>query len=73
MIRSSYDPEADAAYFYLGDVKYHESEDVAPNVTLDFGEDGLLVGIEVLHATRTLAPGAWRDAPLPSQQVEAAE
>ena len=59
MIRSRYDPEADAAYFYLTDGQSYESEDVAPDVTLDFDKEGRVVGMEVLHASQRLAPGAW--------------
>ena len=73
MIRSRYDPEADAAYFYLTDGQSYESKDVAPNVTLDFDKEGRVVGLEVLHATRTLSPGTWSDVPLPGAEAEAAE
>ena len=73
MIRSRYDPEADAAYFYLTDGQSYESEDVAPNVTLDFDNLGRVVGIEVLLASRTLAPGPWNKAVSAGQEVEAAE
>ena len=73
MIRSRYDPEADAAYFYLTDGQPHESEDVAPNVTLDFDKEGRIVGMEVLQASSTLAAGAWTKIPYPDQHVEAAE
>ena len=73
MIRSRYDPEADAAYFYLTDGQSYESEDVAPDVTLDFDKEGRLVGMEVLHASRTLAPGPWSTTLYPGQEFEAAE
>ena len=70
---ATYDPEADAAYFRLGTAQIVESEEVAPDIILDFDAENRVVGIEVLHATLTLSPGAWRDAPLPGRNVEAAE
>ena len=61
MIRSRYDPEADAAYFYLTDGQSYESEDVAPNVTLDFDKDGPggRNRSVTLASSNTLAPGPW--------------
>lgn len=55
----TYDPEADAAYIPLSDAKPHEAEEVAPGVILDYTEDGRVVGIEILHASKTLAAGPW--------------
>jgi uncharacterized protein YuzE len=55
----TYDPEADAAYIPLSDAKPHEAEEVAPGVILDYTEDGRVVGIEIMHASKTLADGAW--------------
>lgn len=68
MLDNSYDPDADAAYIRLADPDTHrivESEEVAPGVVLDFTEDGRVVGIEILFASKTLAPGDWSKAPLP--------
>ena len=72
----TYDPEADAAYIPLSDAKPFEAEEVAPGVILDFTEDGLVVGIEILHASKTLAAGAWTKWRLPGdgdKAVHAAE
>lgn len=70
-----YDPEADAVYIKLADGDYDESEEVSPGVILDFTKDGQVMGIEILNASKTLAPGAWskaapRDA---GQDIQAAE
>lgn len=73
MVESTFDPEADAAYFKLGTTKIVDSEEVAPNVILDFDSENRVVGMEVLYARRTLAPGKWSQAPLPGEHVEAAE
>ena len=58
-------PEADAAYIRLSDLSPLESEEASPGIVLDFTSDGQVVGIEVLFASRTLAPGEWSKAPLP--------
>lgn len=50
-----YDPEADAAHITLSAAGYHESEEVAPGVILDFDADGRIIGIEVLRARTQLA------------------
>lgn len=63
--KRTYDPEADAAYFRLADGKVHDSEEVADDVVLDFDAEGRVLGVEVLNASKTLAPGSWRDWPMP--------
>lgn len=63
--RPTYDPEADAIYIPLSDARPVEAEEVAPNVILDFDAENRVVGIEVLSASRKLAPGAWTNWPLP--------
>ena len=57
-MKTSYDPKADAAYIALSDGPVNESEEVAPGIILDFDDAGRVLGIEVLHVTKTLAPGA---------------
>ena len=66
MPANTYDPEADAAYIYLGESKILESEEVAPGNVLDFDAEGRVVGIEILSASTVLAPGDWMKAPRPS-------
>jgi len=75
MPASTYDPESDAAYIYLGDSEILESEEVSPGIVLDFDAEGRVVGIEVLSASRTLAPGDWKRWPAPGidPQAHAAE
>jgi uncharacterized protein YuzE len=46
----TYDPEHDHAYIKLGEGKYVESEQVTPDIVLDFDENGALVGIELSNA-----------------------
>jgi uncharacterized protein YuzE len=70
MTSTRYDPQADAAYFKLGEATVFESEEVAPDVILDFDKEGRVVGLEVLQAKLRLAPGEWSKA---LAHVEAAE
>jgi uncharacterized protein YuzE len=50
MMRTSYDPEADAFYarFAPDDTEIAETKEVAPGVMVDLDASGQLVGIEVL-------------------------
>ena len=50
MIRTSYDPEADAMFVWFGPEgsKSAATTQVAPGVRLDFDSDGRVIGIEVL-------------------------
>ncbi len=73
-VKMSHDPEADAVYITLSDETPFEAAEVSPGVVLDFTEDGRVIGIEVLSASKTLAPGDWSKAPLPGVgRVAAAE
>ena len=50
MIGTTYDPKVDALYIYLApqDAKVVNTREIEPGVHLDIGEDGKVVGIEVL-------------------------
>jgi uncharacterized protein YuzE len=50
MIRTSYDPEADAMFVWFGPegVKSADTQEVSPGIMLDFDGEGRVVGIEVL-------------------------
>ena len=70
----TYDPEANAVYVYLGRGKVDRTEEVSPGVILDYDDEQRVIGIEILDARETLAPGAWLNAPGPLQrQADAAE
>lgn len=73
-VKLTYDPEADAIYIQLSDVPPHEGDDAGP-MTLHYSEDDKVVGIEILSASRLLAPGDWSKWPLPGVEprVHAAE
>ena len=61
MIRTSYDPEADAMFVWFGpdSVKSTVTEEVSPGIMLDFDSEGRVIGIEVLDVSeRTMRPEA---------------
>ena len=64
MIDTTYDPDADAVYFRLSRGKIEQTEEAGPFL-YDVDAEGRVLGIEVLSASKVLAPGEWRNAPLP--------
>lgn len=73
MTDMTYDPEADAAYIYLSKGQVAETAEAGPFI-YDVDASGRVLGIEILSASKVLAPGAWRNAPLPGQRrADAAE
>jgi uncharacterized protein YuzE len=50
-MRLTYDPDADALTLRLTDAPVESSEEVAPNVVLDFDAEGRVVGVEVLFVS----------------------
>ena len=64
-IEMTYDPEADALYIKLSDQRPVEGADAGPFV-LDYNSDNQVVGLELLSASKVLAPGAWSKAPRPA-------
>jgi uncharacterized protein YuzE len=66
MIDVTYDPEADAVYLYVGRAKIDHQQEAGPFI-LDVDADGRVIGIEILSASKVLAPGEWQKAPLPGQ------
>ena len=57
MMRTSYDPEADAMFVWFGPegIKSAVPEEVAPGVMLDSDETGNVIGIEILYVSRRMA------------------
>ena len=47
-----YDKESDIIYIQFSDNKIVESDEDKPGVILDYGENGEIVGIEVLNASK---------------------
>lgn len=48
-----YDKETDILYIKLSDLRIEESDEEKKGVILDYSEDGALVGIEVLNASKS--------------------
>lgn len=73
MIDMTYDPEADATYIYLGRGKIEETAEAGPFI-YDVDAEGRVIGIEILSASKTLAPGDWQKARRPGTgRADAAE
>ena len=73
MTDMTYDPEADAVYLYLGRGKVDHQEESGPFIS-DVDAEGRVLGIEILSASKVLAPGTWQHARRPSEtSVGAAE
>jgi uncharacterized protein YuzE len=77
MTAMTYDPEADAIYIHVGHVgasrKIDRTEEAGPFI-YDVDSEGRIVGIEILSASKVLAPGDWQKAPRPqATSVDAAE
>ena len=55
------DHDADALYLRLDESKIVESEEVSPNVILDFDAAGVVVGVEILNLSTRTSPVNVRD------------
>jgi len=54
-VKITYDKQADAAYIKLTNkVKYQASRKVSEDVMVDYAEDGTVVGIEILDASKNM-------------------
>jgi len=51
-IKFEYDPEVDAAYLTLSKARIAESEEVGPEIVVDFDSSKVIVGIEILRFTK---------------------
>lgn len=73
MTDMTYDPEADAVYIKIGKGIFDRTEEAGPFI-YDVDSAGRVLGIEIISASHLLAPGDWRNAPLPgASRVTAAE
>jgi uncharacterized protein YuzE len=62
----TYDAEADAVYITVGRGKVDRTEDTGPFI-YDVDAEGHIVGIEILSASKVLAPGDWKKASPPGE------
>jgi uncharacterized protein YuzE len=73
MTDATYDAEADAVYITVGRGTIDRTEEAGPFI-YDVDADGHIIGIEILSASKVLAPGDWKKARSPEQaRVGAAE
>ena len=69
----TYDTEADAVYIIVGHGKADRTEEAGPFIC-DVDGEGRIIGIEILSASRVLAPGDWKKAKPPgTARISAAE
>ncbi|HTB00878.1 MAG TPA: DUF2283 domain-containing protein [Bradyrhizobium sp.] len=61
MTDMTYDSEADAVYIAVGRGKVERTEEAGPFI-YDVDANGLIIGIEILSASKVLAPGDWKKA-----------
>ena len=74
MIDMTYDPEADAIYIYVGASREIDHTEEAGPFIYDVDTEGRIVGIEILSASKILAPGDWQNARRPGERrADAAE
>jgi uncharacterized protein YuzE len=57
----TYDAEADAVYIAVGRGEVDRTEEAGPFV-YDVDAEGRIVGIEIVSASKVLAPGDWKEA-----------
>ena len=73
MSEITYDPQADAVYIRIGRGEVDRTEEAGPFI-YDVDAKGQVLGIEVLSASKILAPGDWKKAgPPKATHVSAAE
>jgi uncharacterized protein YuzE len=73
MIDMTYDPEADAVYIRVARGNVDRTEEAGPFI-YDLNAGGQICGIEILAASKVLAPGDWQSAPRPgAKSADAAE
>lgn len=51
-----YDPEADVLAVYVREGREEESAEIAPNIIVEFGKGGSVLGFEILNASKMLKP-----------------
>jgi uncharacterized protein YuzE len=51
-MKISYDPKYDVMYIKFAEGKVADTIEVEANVLIDYGEDGEIMGIEILSASR---------------------
>jgi uncharacterized protein YuzE len=55
-MRITYDPQADALYIELRQAQAHDNVDIEEGVSADLDEQGHIVGVEILDASKRMTP-----------------
>jgi uncharacterized protein YuzE len=71
-MKLSYDKATDSLYIHLSNTPSVDSDEVADGVVLDFDSDGVLVGIDVQHASQKADINSVSLSHLPLQDLNAA-
>ncbi len=50
----SYDRDSDSLFIYLKEGEEESFEEIAPGINIELNEDGEIIGIEILKASRFL-------------------
>lgn len=53
-MKASYDPEVDALSIRWSDTAIEESDEVESGVILDYDQDGNVLGVEILNASKRI-------------------
>ena len=69
IMKFNYYPETDSLYISLSDKSSVDSQEIAPNIVLDFDEEGKLVGIDIDQASLTVDLTRLEAQSLPIQAV----
>ena len=71
-MKLSYDKETDSLYIHLSNMPSVDSDEVADGVVLDFDSNGVLVGIDVQHASQKTDINSVSLSHLPLNDLHAA-
>ena len=69
-MRIEYDPEADALYIQIREARADDNIDIEDGVTVDVDENGHIVGLEVLDASKRLSPTDLSSIIIPKLPLE---
>ncbi|MBD2531500.1 DUF2283 domain-containing protein [Nostoc flagelliforme FACHB-838] len=53
-MKINYDPEVDILRIIFSDVSIEDSDEEKPGIILDYDEDGNIIGLEILEASRRI-------------------
>ena len=72
-MKFNYYPETDSLYISLSNKTSIDSQEIAPNIVLDFDDEGKLVGIDIDHASQTVDLNRLEVESFPIQSIALAQ